>query len=631
LASSSQNRPAETGDIPSAKRAKQVGTIDPTEIQNPSQIPPKGATYAGVSSQGSVDIYFGTINGDLDAQQAAKELLSPSPETGGQSNADHIYNQVSAINGGVQLPGFRSLSGKNVESIVFVSGSSNGPYGAFHIPGSQIDFDRIVVDSLNISGTYSAGSGLSSIAPVSAKIPCLFPIYRGVDELLTVTNPSDQKLKSAKLENLREALKISRQNLRALESAVETGKTSLAPARVYAGQIPVSSEDDRTGAAQLARTNRDTLDLISSLGLAAGGRQHLSTGLFAAELVECFETLTGRADPGRTDGEALSRVLAYKMAPEIALVPGFNSAVTQQWWSDGHPDYANDDSQSDQSADGNGAGVMFLEFLTDYLGVPVDRIIQHMPSSNGAPLGQTYANLLSDNPQLTTTAGSNGPAAFQKMVFLLQRYYANSDGSLNLPANGNPFIGMPGSKQGGLTALSKLKLSTAGVVSKFSFSPNGGTASDIIAQLNGAHSTIEAAIYSFTNTNISQALLAAKSRGVQVTVIMDKSQTSGSQATIHDALVNAGITVRLSSPPGGIMHNKFMIIDGSLVETGSYNYTNRAEASNYENSIWFSGSIVQAYETEFTTIYSTSQLEATGLKRSLARLGRRLHFHRPRS
>jgi hypothetical protein len=184
----------------------------------------------------------------------------------------------------------------------------------------------------------------------------------------------------------------------------------------------------------------------------SGGRQYLSTALFAAEAIECFEMLTGKANAGQTDGEAVSRVVAFKLCPEIMLVPGFNSAVTQQWWQDGHPDWVNDNSQTDQSTDGNGAGVMFLLFLTDYLGVPVQTILAQTPSSGGAPLGQTYIALLNVLPGLAQTAGADGPAAFQTMISLLTQNAQAADGTLTLPADGNPFPVMPGARQGGLFA-----------------------------------------------------------------------------------------------------------------------------------------------------------------------------------
>jgi hypothetical protein len=428
-------------------------TMDPTQIQDPKQIPPPGSQFAGQSVQGLVDVYSGTLPGDVDAQPSAKELLGTGPDTGGLTNADYIYKQVSALYGGVELPDFQSPSGKNVKSVVFVSGSSQGSYGAFHLQtGNQADFDRIVVDSLNASGSYSAGSSLgTAIVPASVKIPHLLPMFRGTGDLLGVVHTGDPRLKSAKPAAIQEALKMAAQSTSALKTAVETRNRGAIPPKALSHRRNDRSRHGHAEPArQLVQANQELLGLVAAAMNATGGRQYLSTALFAAEIVESFQLLTRKADPGRTDGEAVSRVLAFKLAPEIALIPGFNSAVVQQWWKDGHADYVNDNSQNDQSVDGNAAGVMFLEFLTDFLGVPLDQILGHMPAAGpgGAPLGQTYVALLKDFPKLADVAGSTGASAFKKMIALLEQNTQNPDKSLNLPADGNPFPNMPNAKQG---------------------------------------------------------------------------------------------------------------------------------------------------------------------------------------
>jgi hypothetical protein len=83
----------------------------------------------------------------------------------------------------------------------------------------------------------------------------------------------------------------------------------------------------------------------------------------------------------------------------------------------------NDNSQDDRSTDGNAAGVMFLEFLTDFLGVPLDQVLQHMPAAGagGAALGQTYVALLKDFPKLADVAGSTGVSAFKTMIACLNK------------------------------------------------------------------------------------------------------------------------------------------------------------------------------------------------------------------
>jgi phosphatidylserine/phosphatidylglycerophosphate/cardiolipin synthase-like enzyme len=133
------------------------------------------------------------------------------------------------------------------------------------------------------------------------------------------------------------------------------------------------------------------------------------------------------------------------------------------------------------------------------------------------------------------------------------------------------------------------------------------------------------AAYAFTNEIIAQALIDAIKRGVKVSLVMDKSQTKGPQASLHDALEKAGTTIRLISPPGGIMHDKFIVTDGKNVEWGSYNYTGRAEDANFENATFLSdGSLAQRYHSDFVSIYNQATPEAQGLGRPVRRFFRRL-------
>src|SRR6266849_5027612 len=174
-------------------------TLDPAQIQSASDIPPPGAQAVGLSPEGLVDIYCGTLTGDIDAQPAAKELLGTAPDTGGLSNADYIYKTVSALYGNASLPDFQSPAGRTVKSLIFVSGSTQGGYGAFHIGdrSTQAEFDRMVIDSLNVSGNYSAGSGLgSALAPTVIEAPHLFPAWRGPNGLLGVVDSDDPTSKT---------------------------------------------------------------------------------------------------------------------------------------------------------------------------------------------------------------------------------------------------------------------------------------------------------------------------------------------------------------------------------------------------------------------------------------------------
>ena len=113
------------------------------------------------------------------------------------------------------------------------------------------------------------------------------------------------------------------------------------------------------------------------------------------------------------------------------------------------------------------------------------------------------------------------------------------------------------------------------------FSPNGGCTDAVISALGDAKKTVLVQAYSFTSAPIAEALVEAKKRGVDVQVILDKSQRTErySGATF---LANGGIPVFIDADHR-IAHNKVMIIDGQTVITGSFNFTKSAETGNAEN------------------------------------------------
>src|SRR5260370_24735059 len=107
--------------------ARKQQTIDPQQINDPSEIPPQGAHPVGLSPQGLVDVYCGTIPGDTGAQPAAKELLGPAPDTGGLANADYIYTQVSKLHGRGRPPHIHRASGKQYKTLVCLSTDTHRP------------------------------------------------------------------------------------------------------------------------------------------------------------------------------------------------------------------------------------------------------------------------------------------------------------------------------------------------------------------------------------------------------------------------------------------------------------------------------------------------------------------------
>jgi phosphatidylserine/phosphatidylglycerophosphate/cardiolipin synthase-like enzyme len=113
------------------------------------------------------------------------------------------------------------------------------------------------------------------------------------------------------------------------------------------------------------------------------------------------------------------------------------------------------------------------------------------------------------------------------------------------------------------------------------FSPQGGCTEAVVAAVGQAKSDIHVAAYSFTSAPIAAALRDAFRRGVKVDVVLDKSQQT-ERYTSATFIANAGIPTSID-PVHAIMHDKFMVIDGRLVLTGSFNFTKAAEEKNAEN------------------------------------------------
>ncbi len=113
------------------------------------------------------------------------------------------------------------------------------------------------------------------------------------------------------------------------------------------------------------------------------------------------------------------------------------------------------------------------------------------------------------------------------------------------------------------------------------FSPNGGCTDAVVRELAQAKSTIYVQAYSFTSAPIAKALLDAKKRGVDVEVILDKSNKTAKYSSA-DLVEHAGIPTSIDASHA-IAHNKIMVIDKQTVVTGSFNFTTAAERHNAEN------------------------------------------------
>lgn len=152
----------------------------------------------------------------------------------------------------------------------------------------------------------------------------------------------------------------------------------------------------------------------------------------------------------------------------------------------------------------------------------------------------------------------------------------------------------------------------AGAVSLY-FSPGGGATKAVVDRVNSAKTSVRVLTYVFTSPPIAEAVIAAKKRGVDVVVVLDKSQ-AGQRYSAATHLFNAGITPRVDGVHA-IQHNKVIVIDDRVVITGSFNFSSAAEKSNAENLVIFENAprVAAVYAANFTEHFEHSAVYV-GLK-----------------
>jgi phosphatidylserine/phosphatidylglycerophosphate/cardiolipin synthase-like enzyme len=96
------------------------------------------------------------------------------------------------------------------------------------------------------------------------------------------------------------------------------------------------------------------------------------------------------------------------------------------------------------------------------------------------------------------------------------------------------------------------------------------------------------------------------SKKVPVRVVADRREAKSGHSLVS-TLLEAGVKVKYGKQKG-IMHNKFMIVDGKMLELGSFNYTNGAAFKNNENQLYLANpSVVSRYQRRFEQLWLEAQ------------------------
>ncbi len=113
------------------------------------------------------------------------------------------------------------------------------------------------------------------------------------------------------------------------------------------------------------------------------------------------------------------------------------------------------------------------------------------------------------------------------------------------------------------------------------FSPGNDCQQAIIDNITAALSSIKICVFTISDDRITDALLRAFHKGVQVQLLTDNKKLYDKGSDIKQ-LAAEGVTVRIDRTDNH-MHHKFAIFDNDALLTGSYNWTRSAANYNHEN------------------------------------------------
>ncbi len=102
----------------------------------------------------------------------------------------------------------------------------------------------------------------------------------------------------------------------------------------------------------------------------------------------------------------------------------------------------------------------------------------------------------------------------------------------------------------------------------------------LVQLIDRAEHEIDLALFTFTHPLLADRLLAARERGVRVRCFAELSSLRGASRLVLLQLASHGIEVRASRQRDGLMHHKWMVVDGKALSCGSANWTEAAFAKN---------------------------------------------------
>ncbi len=131
----------------------------------------------------------------------------------------------------------------------------------------------------------------------------------------------------------------------------------------------------------------------------------------------------------------------------------------------------------------------------------------------------------------------------------------------------------------------------------------GGIDAPLAAAIDAASDSLDIAAFELNNPLLARAILDAAERGLRVRVVGDDEHGLRASDGLISGLQAAGIPV-VDDGRSALMHNKFVIIDGRSVWTGSMNLTlNGADRHNNNLLELRAAEAVRRYQAEFDEMF----------------------------
>lgn len=138
------------------------------------------------------------------------------------------------------------------------------------------------------------------------------------------------------------------------------------------------------------------------------------------------------------------------------------------------------------------------------------------------------------------------------------------------------------------------------------FSPEDKAMANLVALVRDAQTSVRFLAFSFTDAQLAQMMIERAGAGVEVRGIFETFGSSGSSSELKTFWC-AGLPVRQDGN-GSFLHHKVILVDDSIVVTGSLNFSANADGVNEENvMIVDNPEIAGLYVQEFETLWDQSQ------------------------